>query len=223
MPAVRAPKQQRGRESWERILDAGEAVLADLGYDGFTLVEISRRAGLSNGAIYHRVDSKETLLGAVHKRFIDRISRRSLLQTPPVAWNDLDLGELVAAAVASLADGARSEGKLLRAFVLLEGRDAGCAERGAEAVRREGEAFVRLVAPRLAGASHPDPVGAATFGFQMVMGSLMHRVVWPHHVGGRRLGWDLYVDRLTVATAACLRADSTALPFDGGHRVESSA
>jgi AcrR family transcriptional regulator len=202
--AIRTPKQQRGRESWERILDAGEAVLAEQGYDGFTLGEISRRAHLSNGAIYHRVDGKETLLAAVHARFIDRIARRSLLREPPPAWDDLALPELVTAAVESIGDAFRREERLLRAFVLLEGRDPACAERGAEAVRREGRAFTRLVAPRLLAASHPDPEGAASFAFEIVFGSLMHRVTWPQHAAGRRLGWSAYVDRLALAAIGCL-------------------
>ena len=205
-PTIREPKQQRGRESWERILDAGEAVLAEDGWDGFTLATISSRAGLSNGAIYHRVDGKETLLAAVHTRFVERLSLRSRLRNPPDSWTELTLPELVAVVVLDLAETFRENERLLRAFVLTEGRDAGCAERGAEAVRSEGQAFVRLVAPALAKELHPDPVGTATFLFQMVFGALMHRVTWPHHVTGRRLGWNAYINRLTVAALASLGA-----------------
>ena len=41
---VRPPKQQRSREAWNRVLDAGVAILEDGGYDAFTIAAVCERA-----------------------------------------------------------------------------------------------------------------------------------------------------------------------------------
>ena len=67
---LRPPQQRRSRESLERILRAGADVLADRGYDGFTIGEVSRKAKVSVGSVYGRFESKDApLLG--HKQSFD--------------------------------------------------------------------------------------------------------------------------------------------------------
>jgi AcrR family transcriptional regulator len=56
---IRPPLQRRSQESLERVLAAGLEVLIDVGFEGFTLQEVSRRAGVSIGSIYARVPSRE--------------------------------------------------------------------------------------------------------------------------------------------------------------------
>jgi len=46
-PGIRPPQQRRSRESLERVLKAGELVLEQKGYEGFTIAEVSRRAKVS--------------------------------------------------------------------------------------------------------------------------------------------------------------------------------
>ena len=41
---VRPPQQQRSREAWNRVLDAGVAILEDGGYDAFTIAAVCERA-----------------------------------------------------------------------------------------------------------------------------------------------------------------------------------
>ena len=69
------PKQQRSRRSAERALDASLELLEENGFDGFTVADVSRRAGVSVGAIYARFGNKESLLRAVHGRAMDGMSR----------------------------------------------------------------------------------------------------------------------------------------------------
>ena len=42
---VRPPKQQRSRQAWNRVLDAGVSILEDGGYDAFTIAAVCERAG----------------------------------------------------------------------------------------------------------------------------------------------------------------------------------
>ena len=55
-PLIRPPVQRRSRESLERLLQTGLELLQERGFDGFTLQELSQRAGVSIGSIYGRVE-----------------------------------------------------------------------------------------------------------------------------------------------------------------------
>ena len=51
---VRPPKQERSRAAWNRVLDAGVAILEDGGHDAFTIAAVCDRAGVAPTAIYAR-------------------------------------------------------------------------------------------------------------------------------------------------------------------------
>ena len=44
---VRPPKQRRSREAWNRVLDAGVAILEEGGYDAFTIAAVCERAAVA--------------------------------------------------------------------------------------------------------------------------------------------------------------------------------
>lgn len=72
-PAAPQGKQRRQIESdrkRERILDATEACLAELGRGGATVTEIARRAEVSNGLLYQFFRNKDALLASVLERVV---------------------------------------------------------------------------------------------------------------------------------------------------------
>jgi AcrR family transcriptional regulator len=75
--ALRPPMQNRSRETLERVLEAGERLLIEKGWDGFTVQEVSRRAKVSIGSIYARAPSKEALLLAIYDRATDRMAEEN--------------------------------------------------------------------------------------------------------------------------------------------------
>lgn len=84
------------QELYDRLLDAAEAVFAELGFAGASMARIAERAGVSTGNIYRYFDSKEALYEAVvsdefRRTFFHLLRRRlsSLLESPqPTALND---------------------------------------------------------------------------------------------------------------------------------------
>jgi AcrR family transcriptional regulator len=58
---VRAPRQQRSREEWERALDAGVAILEDAGYQASTIAAVCEGARVTSPAIYARTASLDRL------------------------------------------------------------------------------------------------------------------------------------------------------------------
>jgi len=66
---ARAPSQVRGQKRVEEILDAAEALIAEIGVDATTTNAIAERAGASVGSLYHFFPSKEAIVQALAHRF----------------------------------------------------------------------------------------------------------------------------------------------------------
>jgi AcrR family transcriptional regulator len=62
--------------SFQAIIAATEALIAEKGCRQTTLQDIIQRTGLSKGAIYHYVSSKDELLGLVLKSQIEQVNER---------------------------------------------------------------------------------------------------------------------------------------------------
>ena len=72
------PRQTRTQESYERLLDAAEALLQDKRFEDVHVAEVARRAGTSVAAFYRRFTDKDALLkksGAVLNR-ISQVAMR---------------------------------------------------------------------------------------------------------------------------------------------------
>lgn len=79
---VRAPQQDRGHRRVEQILDAAEAVFAEVGVDAATTNAIAERAGASMGSLYHFFRDKDAIVLAVGRRFAERIRERNATAMP---------------------------------------------------------------------------------------------------------------------------------------------
>jgi TetR/AcrR family transcriptional regulator, transcriptional repressor for nem operon len=55
-----------------KILDFGEALLQDVGYNGFSYAHIASELGVKNAAVHYHFPSKEELGCAIVKRYRDR-------------------------------------------------------------------------------------------------------------------------------------------------------
>jgi AcrR family transcriptional regulator len=196
MAGVRTPRQKRGQDTWDRLLDAAEELLADEGYEGFTLTAVSGRAGVSNGAIYWRVDSMESLFVAVHERVVARLDAENAIYDEDAPWEGLCAAEVVDRAVHALSDGFRRHERVLRALILRTGSDRAASERGAVAVRDAAGRFTGRVARALAaeGCREPDVVAATIF--RVAFGALTARITWPEQEAGPEISWERFVEDL---------------------------
>jgi AcrR family transcriptional regulator len=215
MSGVRTPRQQRALQSWTRVLDAGAELLAERGWAGVTLAEVTRRAGVSNGSIYWRVSSKEALLTAIHERLIDTLDAESAPFEDRAQWDALDADEAIARAVALQTSAVRRHRRLLRALVLHAATDPEAAKRGAAAVRRAARRFEAALAPLLEREGHPEPVAAARFVHELVFGALIKRITWPEQEVGRPLSWRAFEAELATAARAYLLAPDRRHSPDG--------
>jgi AcrR family transcriptional regulator len=66
----RRPRQARGREKFEKILDAADTLIADSGTaDGLSLYDIAEKAGVAVGSVYHFFPSSHAVLVALIERY----------------------------------------------------------------------------------------------------------------------------------------------------------
>ena len=68
------PPRSDGADTRQRLLDAAVSACADHGFDGATLHEVARRAGLTATAVYNHFDSREALLYAAGVQSLRRIT-----------------------------------------------------------------------------------------------------------------------------------------------------
>ncbi len=73
-PLRRQPKQRRGQQRVEKILEAAALVFDDVGYEAATTHQIAERAGTAIGSLYQFFPDKAAIFNAMELRHIDRVS-----------------------------------------------------------------------------------------------------------------------------------------------------
>src|SRR6185437_13132194 len=107
---IRPPRQERSRRAWDRVLDAGVALLEEAGYEGFTIAAVCERA-----------HTKDALFLAVYEHGMARIKADHEIFTDPARWLGLDAAALIEAVVREVTAIFSRHQALLRAVVLISG------------------------------------------------------------------------------------------------------
>ena len=71
----RTPRQQRGRERVERLLEAASRLIAEKGSDALRMSEVAAGAGVSIGSLYQYFPDKAAILRTLAERYLaeDRV------------------------------------------------------------------------------------------------------------------------------------------------------
>ena len=201
---VQPPRQERSRASFERVVKAATELLAEQGFDGFTLAEVSRRAKVSIGSIYARIKSKDDLLYVVQDRYMTEAEDRPRLEDPDL-WHDLAPGDVVLRLVEELGGAFRQNERLLRVFMHRGIVDPAVAARSSATVSRFHDRFEAILLRRRPEIVHPDPELAIDVAFRMAWGTLARQVMYgPTFESRRAIGWERLVAELGHACAAYL-------------------
>jgi AcrR family transcriptional regulator len=199
------PKQQRSRESLERVLEAATAVLEEGGYEAFGVQEVSQRAGVGVGVVYARLGSKEALFMAVHARMLASLAadRDELLGS--IDAHAGSMAGLVAAVVAAKAEMFRRHQKLLRVFMVRAETDRWILDRGARSSDASARAFAEPLLARRDEIRHPDPELAVDVAYRLVYDTLARRIMrGATFASSRVIEWAELVHELGGACAAYL-------------------
>ncbi len=71
--AIRAPRQDRSRQTMDRVLKALEELLEEKPFDKITMVELAQRSGSGTSSIYARFQDKRSLMLGVHGRLQEQV------------------------------------------------------------------------------------------------------------------------------------------------------
>jgi len=176
--AVRPPQQGRTQAAWERILDAGLAILEESGYAGFTIAAICGRAGVSPPAIYARVRTKQALYFAVFEHGFAPLRARQVEALDPVRWADATAEEAARGAIAAIAWTSLAHEPFLREVARRAEEDPEVAARTHDARQWTAELFTGLMLQHPDELRSPDPEQVRAC-FRVVFAALMARIALP--------------------------------------------
>jgi AcrR family transcriptional regulator len=203
-PLLRPPRQRRSRESLERVVAAGTALLVEGGYEAFTITEVAKRARVSVGSLYGRFQSKDGLFHELQARALEAIEadQEALLERD---WSGRDADALVRAAVGAVAEIFRRHSALLRVMMLRGAVDPDVLARGRASSQRLASAFAAALLTHRGAIAHPRPELATDVCFRMVYDVLARRVMYgPTFESALTLSWDELVGELGEACSAYL-------------------
>lgn len=196
---VRPPQQKRSRRSLERILQAGLDVLAEEGYDAFTVDEVCRRANVSVGSVYNRFGSKHALFVTIHARFVEGLTQESAhaAALDPAATAQVGMDQVIEGAVMHVGGLFERNARPLRAFMLRAATDETVAQQTSEAIRALANVFEHVILTRRGELTHSEPELAVDACFRMVYATLWRRLVFgPTFESDLDLTWHRLVSEL---------------------------
>ena len=175
---IRPPLQKRSREAWTRVLDAGVELLAERGYEGFTISAMCEAASVAPRFIYDRVDGKDDLFLAVYEHGLGRVRAGQFNMQPETRWIGLAPDPLVRAAIQVVGARFRENAPFLRAVVLLSSTVAEVAKRGATYRAEFEDQFVELLTRITREIKHEDPIAALRYCFDTAFAAWVVRVAY---------------------------------------------
>lgn len=168
--------QARSQQTYERILDATEALMAKRRFADITVGEIVRKAKSSVGAFYTRFPDKDALLGCLYERH--RQARVDLIDKllAPENWEECTLAEILREVLPLIVVGYRHEQGLMRVLLERASQDkrfrATWDQLGKHIILRVQE-LVRL---RRHEVSHPDPDVGVECGLTIVFSTMALKI-----------------------------------------------
>ena len=190
-------------------MQAGLDVLADEGWERFTLARACERAGVSVGLLYRRFENREAFLEALQDRWLTRVEeQQAVMLEVPVDWLGGGLEGALRRAVDGVVGSARREERLLRVLGEHGTFDAAGLARLSRLTRRYGAWFRAGVLHHREAIAHDDPERAVDFVYRLVIDATVRRGNFGDEFDtGRSSGdWDAFAAELwSVGCAYLLR------------------
>ncbi len=175
---IRPPQQQRSREAWVRVLDAGISLLESGGYEAFTIAAVCEIAQVVPRAIYARADSKDALFLAVYEHGIARVQADQAVLEDETRWQGLSSDQLAKKVVRDVAGIFARNAGFLKPVVLLSAAHPEVTRRGAAYSQELGDLFTSRLLQARADIDQPDPEVAVRAIFNTVFSTLVLRVAY---------------------------------------------
>lgn len=203
------PRQQRSRETLDRLLRATRELLEDRVFEDLTIQQIATRAGCSVGTVYGRFRNKDAILPRLLEMHYEELEAETEATFDPEAWRASSLSDRVGLVVEFLVSVAIRQPGLIRTLVL---RNYQRPESIPVSIRASaGRVLGRVHEFLLEGSaemSHPDPHTAVQIGLLMVVSASRERLVMTGATHSSALSFsnEVFVDELKRSLLAYLTA-----------------
>jgi AcrR family transcriptional regulator len=170
-------KQQRSRETRDRLLAAGRTLIESGGFEGTAVADIARVAGCSVGAFYFRFRDKDAFVVCVVEAAMAEVVAALRAQVAAGGLLGATRDETVAACVAHYADFARAHAGLLRALHRRTGQDRSAWQPARTVATELITTYVARIAQAAGRPGDRALLRSATVGFQIVSGALVNAML----------------------------------------------
>jgi AcrR family transcriptional regulator len=207
-PTFRPPKQQRSKETVQRILKAAESCIRDQGFDALRIPEVARQAGSAVATVYSRFPDRMALLRGVQQSLHARIEPAFLAYLALEKERGESLKDEAERVFAHLFRHFLSERELFSAsmtqavfdpMLKAHGEEANCARRDAVS------AALLLHRDEI---RQPDPALAVKVAYDTCLAVIKSLLIWgsgPHIAGP--LSEEVFVQELTSMLTSYLVGD----------------
>ena len=149
------PQQERSRRTLQRLLDAGEALIREKGFDRASVAEIAERAGCSVGAFYTRFPDKDALFYSILQRFYEGAAATVEEMMTAPRWREIPDHVVVDTMLEFTAKAVRERHQLIATIVNRASRDERAATALASIYDLVCRSALRFMRERY-GAATPD-------------------------------------------------------------------
>ena len=181
-PGMKSCKQARSERTLRKILDATEVLLETRPFDGLSVQEITRKAGVATGCLHTRFESKAAVLEILFERYLADTERIAVAGTEESAWSDLPLEERIRGMCFLLVRTFRARRGVSRAAQVHYMR---FPELVSERMRKRMEAMyeriARVILGDAEGIHHDDPLWAARFALQTAVATCRAKILFHDH------------------------------------------
>jgi len=197
-------QQKRSRETFERLLAAGEEVIAEKGFDNLSVSEVAARAGNTTGAFYRRFESKEGLLQVLHERYVERMSRAVEKSLAPERWEFADIPEILERWLGETLVVAKRNRDINRASAQRQFTDKHFAAREAMLRQKTYDHLSQLLLLRQRSIGHADPPAAVGFVAHQIT-AMMNDRFFLEPGPARALPEQVFIEQLVESCVSYLR------------------
>jgi AcrR family transcriptional regulator len=216
-------KQRRSQETLDRLLDAAEHLLGEVGPDGATLRAIADQAGVSVGIVYRRFPDKDTVLRATYMRFFERAVATNEAAFVKADWDTLSANQIARGFILGMVAGMRRHRALLRALSLYARthEDADFRRRAESMNESTYRWLTTLLVSRASAMDHPDPASAVPFAIRLVASLAQDYILF--RPGGQNSSAEQLVAELTRAFVRYLGIREQRDPRNGATTTADAA
>jgi AcrR family transcriptional regulator len=200
---IRAPRQDRSRQTMDRVLKALEELLREKPFDKITMVELAQRSNTGTSSIYARFEDKRALILGVHGRLVEHVfpCLDNLFDTEKHA--KVPLRKLLHADVARVLRFYRVHGQIVRAALIVDAPFV--YERQIKVYQHAANQFSELLASRLPAVDRKDLDRGVDTCVRLVTSFIHQMLIFQDFTLVRRPVSDrAIVDHLTIALLAVL-------------------